>query len=601
MAANIVQKNSSTERGVPALTQGLERSWGGRNVKILIGAITTAAGVVLMASAAAASLSLWPLALSVTAVGVAILAYEAYAYKEDPSKRSVMHIQLPSPEMLTMKKGVLSKETETVQKCPVSTAAAQEENPFSLSSSDRWLAASNAVQWGIIAASLFGIDPSMTAPIATAANIAVGFAMYGMLPKNGSWLRQALSIPFIYQKVIGFHPVVKGLAQLHSLYTLAQRSRSMLSAAWSQRTSHPVDALKVGGVQLFNVSSGLVFAADQAGLIELSAKATEAVKPVEQEVVVTPALEPAPPVASARQSPEPVAPVSAPSPEPVAPTPAPAAPLQPANPPASSQQSWLSWGWDWTSWVLFGPEPQPEPDVCQRKELSSTEWWAYFWFSRAFAPSAPGLAAPPEQSWFDWLRGAPLPGSQPSWAAWLYGATIASPVQSAQSTVKSWVEYSPLGWLFGGAPKPAPVPVPPPEQSLSDLFFGAIRWLRGGSLTPVMPQEPSLGQRFVDQVGLGWWFGSYPSSVPSAAPSTVKSWVEHSPLGWLFGAAQKPAPVPAALSPTPAPRPQRDAQVNILKQPTCPADVPCPKAPPCPKGVLVAEETLTQDLEFYPT
>ncbi len=151
-----------------------------------------------------------------------------------------------------------------------------------LSTADKVLAVSNAVQWGLIGAAYYGVGAAVTAPIAMAATVGSTIATYCMLPEHVPIVRKAmtLAMPVVTQKVLDIHPVIRGISQIHSLYTQARNAAPKLKAAWEKLSTDPSNAVKTGAVHLFNLASGLAFAAESAGLIRLRpiAKQEEGIK-----------------------------------------------------------------------------------------------------------------------------------------------------------------------------------------------------------------------------------------------------------------------------------------------------------------------------------
>lgn len=138
-----------------------------------------------------------------------------------------------------------------------------------ISSHDLVLAASNAIQWGLLAAAGYGIAPGVTASIGFFAGLASELATYAMLPQDASLFRQAISFPVLSKSLINYHPVIGRIWQGFSLYNLARNSGGKIGEAWKTFHQDPVKALKAGALHLFNLSSGAAFAAESMGLINL--------------------------------------------------------------------------------------------------------------------------------------------------------------------------------------------------------------------------------------------------------------------------------------------------------------------------------------------
>ncbi|MBX7066701.1 MAG: hypothetical protein K1X28_05670 [Parachlamydiales bacterium] len=240
----------------------------------------------------------------------------------------------PSPRLIP--KSVLDQN--------LTAAPTLEPKSLELSTSDKVLAVSNAVQWGIIGATLFFGSSPITASIATAASICSGIANYCMLPKDASIVRKAMALPVIGQKltqqILELHPVLKGisyLSQAHSLYTLTTHAAEKLSEAYEEFGNNPSDATKVGAVQLFNLASGYAFAAESAGLVKLkkdgpqAEPAQEQTTPEQTSEQPKPETQPTPPQPGPQTTPVPSTQPTPPQPGPQT-TPAPTAQPTPPQP-----------------------------------------------------------------------------------------------------------------------------------------------------------------------------------------------------------------------------------------------------------------------------
>lgn len=144
-----------------------------------------------------------------------------------------------------------------------------ETTKSTVSASDQVLAASNAIQWGLIAAAGYGIAPGVTVPISFLTSLASEVATFKMLPKDASLFRQAISFPLISKALINYNPTIGRCWQAFSLYNLMVNSGVKLADAWKMFNQDPVKALKEGALHLFNLSSGAAFAAESTGLINL--------------------------------------------------------------------------------------------------------------------------------------------------------------------------------------------------------------------------------------------------------------------------------------------------------------------------------------------
>lgn len=141
---------------------------------------------------------------------------------------------------------------------------------ISLPTTDKVLAISHAVQWGLIGATFCGVSPAYTAGIGATAKLISEFSTYAFLPKRMSWLRALITFPYLSRWVLDASPLLKQGTQALSLLLLVKNSFSKLFDVFKKAKKDPKNAVKAGTVHLFNLASGVAFAAESAGLIRLS-------------------------------------------------------------------------------------------------------------------------------------------------------------------------------------------------------------------------------------------------------------------------------------------------------------------------------------------
>ncbi|MBX7065602.1 MAG: hypothetical protein K1X28_00075 [Parachlamydiales bacterium] len=156
-----------------------------------------------------------------------------------------------------------------------SVAANKTEKPASLdlTSADKIQAGANLAQWGLIGAAAFGVPGPILFPASLIAGLGSEIATFCSLPKDATWLRKAMSIPGLSRLLIQYNPWIPGwlpkIMQGVSLVNLAQHSIAKMGDVWRGFKTEPLKAAKAGGVCLFNLISGVAFAAEGAGLIKL--------------------------------------------------------------------------------------------------------------------------------------------------------------------------------------------------------------------------------------------------------------------------------------------------------------------------------------------
>ncbi|HSX10141.1 MAG TPA: hypothetical protein VLF94_00270, partial [Chlamydiales bacterium] len=255
--------------------------WRGRKVQILVGSVCSVVGAVGLGVAVAASSVIWPVAALILALGCAILTRQLFTKsflenREGTHAAQPLHIEAPNVQNLPAPTAVPERPAPPALTAPLAAIKAPFGDisaPFdtitgpsekaTLTNADLALALTNGIQL----AALMGIAPSVTAPLATAANIGSGIALFCMLPKDASLIRKAMALPIIANRVIHYHPIINGIFQANSLYHLAKRAGPQLALAFDELKSDPVHAFKTGGVHLFNLASSIAMAADSLGLI----------------------------------------------------------------------------------------------------------------------------------------------------------------------------------------------------------------------------------------------------------------------------------------------------------------------------------------------
>ncbi len=146
------------------------------------------------------------------------------------------------------------------------------QNVSNLSASDQLWAGTNLVQWGLIGASYCGVSPTILMPLSVLTSLGSEIIAFCSLPKDASWLRKAMSIPVLSKAILNYNPWVAKAFQAISLYNLVRASGTKLKKTWNSFQLDPAGSLKAGAVHLFNLASGVMFAAESAGLIRLSHK-----------------------------------------------------------------------------------------------------------------------------------------------------------------------------------------------------------------------------------------------------------------------------------------------------------------------------------------
>lgn len=157
---------------------------------------------------------------------------------------------------------------------PSAKKPTQTQDLLELTTSDKVLAGSNLAQWGLVGAGLYGVSPTIVIPLSVLSSLGVEIATFCTLPKDASWLRKAMSIPFLAKILLTYNPWVARFLQVTSLFNLAQSAGSKIKTAWEQFSKDPVKSLKTGAVHLFNLASGVTFAAESAGLFKFESTVT---------------------------------------------------------------------------------------------------------------------------------------------------------------------------------------------------------------------------------------------------------------------------------------------------------------------------------------
>lgn len=188
---------------------------------------------------------------------------------QKPEKRAEIYEDFTIEELNAIEAGLQEQDLKAdIVETP---KASPKPEPLVLSNADKMLAGSNLVRWGLIGAGFCGVSPTIIFPITVLSSFGSELAIFCSLPKDASWLRKAMSIPILSRALINYNPWIANLSQLSSLYNLTQNSGPKLYSAWNRFKTDPVNALKNGAVHLFNLASGVTFAANNAGLISLKA------------------------------------------------------------------------------------------------------------------------------------------------------------------------------------------------------------------------------------------------------------------------------------------------------------------------------------------
>lgn len=168
-------------------------------------------------------------------------------------------------------------ELEKLDSKPIEAPVPEEvSQKLALTTSDKLLTASHFFQWGLIGATTFcGLAPAIAGTLGTIASIGSEIANYCMLPEDASLFRKVMTFPIISKAVLGFNPIIKGLSQTYSTLSFAQTSAHKLSDAWEGLKSDPVNAVKAGAVNLFNLASNVAFSAESVGLVNLRPKISQ--------------------------------------------------------------------------------------------------------------------------------------------------------------------------------------------------------------------------------------------------------------------------------------------------------------------------------------
>lgn len=169
--------------------------------------------------------------------------------------RTDQMLKLPFPQPFHVQKFVFIDE-------PAAPPIQAEEKPIALTNAEKLLTGSNLIQWGLIGASFLGTPASILLPIGAVTSLGSEIATFCTLPKDASWLRIAMSIPVLSRLLINFNPWIAKLFQITSIYNLAQNSLSKIGAAWKH-------SVKTCAIHMFNLASGLLFAAEGERMIQL--------------------------------------------------------------------------------------------------------------------------------------------------------------------------------------------------------------------------------------------------------------------------------------------------------------------------------------------
>jgi curved DNA-binding protein CbpA len=151
-------------------------------------------------------------------------------------------------------------------------------NDLSLSGSDMWMAASNAMQLGSYYVLKKAVESGdrdqhlpalvVAVPLLIGGGIINSLANWWMLPRDASLLRKIISFPFpatlnIKGHGLGFFGKIK---EVSNLYTVAQNTLPKLANCARNLTTRPIRALSYGAVHAFNLGSEVFSVGTSFGL-----------------------------------------------------------------------------------------------------------------------------------------------------------------------------------------------------------------------------------------------------------------------------------------------------------------------------------------------
>jgi hypothetical protein len=151
-------------------------------------------------------------------------------------------------------------------------------NDLSLSKSDMWMAASNAMQLGsyyVLKNAVESGDRDQFMPaLAVAVPLVIGGGMinslanWWMLPRDASLLRKIISFPFPANVTVNGHGLgfFGKIKEVSNLYTVAQNTLPKLANCARNLTTRPIRALSYGAVHAFNLGSEVLSVGSSFGL-----------------------------------------------------------------------------------------------------------------------------------------------------------------------------------------------------------------------------------------------------------------------------------------------------------------------------------------------
>ncbi|MBX7065601.1 MAG: hypothetical protein K1X28_00070 [Parachlamydiales bacterium] len=146
-------------------------------------------------------------------------------------------------------------------------------DPLVFTDGDLVQTGSNLIRWGLIGATVCGAPAGIIYPISAISTFASGAATVAMIPKDASLFRKLF--PLLSHILSNANPWVGRFFQAASLYNLTQYTWTKMGDVLNRWKEDPSGALKAAGVYLFNLASGITFAAENAGLFKFRAPPSE--------------------------------------------------------------------------------------------------------------------------------------------------------------------------------------------------------------------------------------------------------------------------------------------------------------------------------------
>lgn len=156
------------------------------------------------------------------------------------------------------------KESVEIQK--PKKIAVPKVDPLALTNSEKRLAASNLIRWGLVGAGLCGMPASIIYPASVITNFATEAANGALNPKKDAFLQ--IILPIFSNILSDANPWVKGFIKAASLYNLGEYTLTKLTNVWNEYKTNSKGAIQAGAIHLFNLASGVIFAAENIGLFK---------------------------------------------------------------------------------------------------------------------------------------------------------------------------------------------------------------------------------------------------------------------------------------------------------------------------------------------